>query len=81
MDCEYRCQGCNHYWVGYRVFWHRCVEVGLGACPQPCPQKGKRSGKISGPGPTECPRCFESLYVDWINAREVLDSMGDYWNR
>ena len=81
MECEFRCQGCNFYWRGYRVMYHRCVEVGLGRCtPYPCRWNMRKTEKMPGPGMTECPRCAH-IYVDWINAREFLESLGDYWNR
>lgn len=72
MECEYKCQKCRFYWVGYRVMYHRCVDVGLARCEPGCKFNMRRSAKMPGPGMTECPRCAH-IYVDWINAAEVLD--------
>lgn len=74
MDSEFKCLKCNFYWRGYTVLWHWC---GMG-CPPGCPRNGKPGPKRPGGGMTDCPRCAH-IYVEWINWKEKLESLGKYW--
>lgn len=67
-DNQYRCMKCGFSWAGYRVLWDE--ESGMG-------QMYKNPG---GRGMTECPqvRC-KNIYVEWINSKEVLNALGEYW--
>lgn len=64
---------CGYKWAGWRVLWHRCHFYPM-PCPEPCPLEDKPVRFMDKPwagGMTECPQC-ESLYVEWLNFREIL---------
>ena len=58
---------CGFEWEGRRVLTD---------------DNGRRQRYVDPPlggGMTECIKCF-NIYVEWVNAREVLDALGEYWN-
>ena len=58
---------CNFKWEGYRVL--KDEETGEVQKYVDAPLRG---------GMTECPKCLH-IYVEWVNAREVLKALGRYW--
>lgn len=74
MDSKFRCMKCGFQWAGYTLMWHWCSMY----CPLWCPRNGKRGPQRPGGGMTECPKCA-NIYVEWVNWKEKLESLGRYW--
>lgn len=71
MNRKYKCMTCGHSWEGRRLM---TGEDGKAYRYTDPPLRG---------GMTECvlhPKC-KSLYVEWVNADEVLAALGRYWER
>jgi hypothetical protein len=69
MNRKYRCVSCSFEWEGYRVL--KDLDTGKVRRFQDPPMRG---------GMTECPKCL-NLYVEWMNALEILGKLGKYWER
>ena len=66
MHRKYRCMRCGFEWQGRRVLTD---DDGRHRWYNDPPLHG---------GMTECVKCF-NIYVEWVNAREILKALGEYW--
>ncbi len=58
---------CDFSWEGYRVL--KDLDTG---------EVEKFIDKSLSGGMTECPK-YLHIYVEWVNAREILKKLGRYW--